>query len=532
MNKFKLMLAISPIAIISTSIVSISCKKVEQTKNPEKQVTIPENNPQNNTGSTGTTNTAQVTKKTKQPSKTQTIQSEPNLRSKDPKFAEIAEKQNQGLILVEGFKGNVLEILKTNKLFFAFSKKGIIYAPEKPKGKDGWAAAKLIFRLRDQGEFNYANQSMKQGDKKTNDLIDFKINENELTIYYKVTKYNGKNKPPYVSENVYTSVFKLEKNPNGIETHQDDFPVDQDPNNDQGSTSISNVEINPKHEKSSKIVAKSINEAKQVEYTNSNFYASLEGKSGQALIDELFKIQKAHRDKTGGYDQLHTTYRDSFVDKYYENDGSVLDIYTEIPNGNDKYNFEFGKYSDTGNREGSGMNREHLVAQSWFNRAAPMKNDAHHVWPSDKQVNALHSNFPFGEVKNGRTISSNGTKLGAGVEDGGQVVEPNDEFKGDIARAFLYFALTYKDKNIRHNQPAQRFFDQGNKINKNFLKTMLKWHYLDPISQFDLDRNNGIYKHQKNRNPFIDYPELVDVVFNGNTSYVFTNKGLAKTLIF
>ena len=47
---------------------------------------------------------------------------------------------------------------------------------------------------------------------------------------------------------------------------------------------------------------------------------------------------------------------------------------------------------------------------------------------------------------------------------------------------------------------------------------MLKnWHVLDPVSQKEIDRNNAIYSIQQNRNPYIDYPELVSLIW-GNDS--------------
>ncbi|MGC7177394.1 endonuclease [Metamycoplasma hominis] len=271
-------------------------------------------------------------------------------------------------------------------------------------------------------------------------------------------------------------------------------------------------------------------------YDNSNdFYKSLDGLSGQNLRDNLFALQKAHRNHSTKYKDLFDTYKDAFVDKYYEKDGSVLDIYEEIPDKEDVFTNWHGKYRDTGKREGQGMNREHLVPQSWFRKNAPMRTDAHHVWPTDKLVNAWHANYPYGTVKElqGNKISKNGTKTGSSVEDGGPVTEPINEFKGDVARAYLYFCLTYNDLNITSSDQSIRVFKEikgKNTITPIFLKTFLAWNNLDKVSKFDIDRNNGVYKHQGNRNPFIDYPELIDVVYNNNNDYVFKNKGIAVGL--
>jgi endonuclease I len=39
-----------------------------------------------------------------------------------------------------------------------------------------------------------------------------------------------------------------------------------------------------------------------------------------------------------------------------------------------------------------------------------------------------------------------------------------------------------------------------------------KWHKDDPVDDEERDRNEKIMKLQGNRNPFIDYPELVDKI--------------------
>jgi endonuclease I len=41
-----------------------------------------------------------------------------------------------------------------------------------------------------------------------------------------------------------------------------------------------------------------------------------------------------------------------------------------------------------------------------------------------------------------------------------------------------------------------------------------KWNQQDPVDQAEMNRNNEIEKIQGNRNPFIDFPELVDQVHN------------------
>ena len=45
------------------------------------------------------------------------------------------------------------------------------------------------------------------------------------------------------------------------------------------------------------------------------------------------------------------------------------------------------------------------------------------------------------------------------------------------------------------------------------LATLLEWHENDPPDDFEMNRNNVVYTWQKNRNPFIDQPELVDYIW-------------------
>jgi len=247
--------------------------------------------------------------------------------------------------------------------------------------------------------------------------------------------------------------------------------------------------------------------------------------TGYVLKTQLYNIIKGHTDR--GYDGLYDTYQTSDKDNYYENDGTVLDMYSERPSSSDPYNYSLGSTQRCGSYliEGDCYNREHIVPQSVFNEAPPMVSDAHHIPPTDGKVNGYRSNYPHGMVGTldnpPATISNptqNGSKLGNGLNTGysagytGVVFEPIDEFKGDIARMYLYFATRYENVVAGYNYDM--FNHTSNQVFTNTFKSiLLAWHAQDGVSQREIDRNNAIYARQGNRNPYIDHPEYVDLVW-------------------
>ena len=42
---------------------------------------------------------------------------------------------------------------------------------------------------------------------------------------------------------------------------------------------------------------------------------------------------------------------------------------------------------------------------------------------------------------------------------------------------------------------------------------LLEWHESDPVDAFERNRNDVLYTYQHNRNPYIDYPEFVDMIW-------------------
>ena len=262
-----------------------------------------------------------------------------------------------------------------------------------------------------------------------------------------------------------------------------------------------------------------------------NYYDSANGLTGYALKSRLKTItSNGHQART--YNQLYDgdgingsngyvdTHSDTAVSSgtNYENDGSILDMYSENPTGTDPYNYTHGN-NQCGNQnsEGDCYNREHLVPQSSFNSAYPMQSDIHSVIPSDGRVNNFRGSLVFGNVASANWTSLNGSKRGSSAMSGysGIVFEPIDEFKGDIARALLYFAVRYE--NTVDGYTSFEMFDGSNDavFFPWAIELLLDWHNnIDPVDQRERERNNAAYNFQNNANPFVDHPEYASMIWN------------------
>lgn len=141
------------------------------------------------------------------------------------------------------------------------------------------------------------------------------------------------------------------------------------------------------------------------------------------------------------------------------------------------------------------FNCEHVVPQSWFSKAEPMKSDLHHLFTCEWDCNSFRSNFPYFDF----TSFSEGIRDKCGRrEDEG--FEP-ERGKGCVARATLYFLVRYPGL----------IGDGQREMKRKGIQTLLDWHYGDLPGIYEFHRNAATYEIQGNRNPFIDWPELVEV---------------------
>lgn len=235
------------------------------------------------------------------------------------------------------------------------------------------------------------------------------------------------------------------------------------------------------------------------------------------------------------YTELWTQYLKSDVKPREVGSGSpmvIWDMYSDNPTGPDPYNFTPGAISEGGQQdngtnvsgEGFLYNREHSTPLNWFNSSGNTNpgpaTDYLHIFPTDKWVNALRDSYIYGEVTNPVTTTLNGSKLGPNAFAGlsGTAFEPIDAYKGDFARAFLYFVTRYQANMPGWNGGVNGVdaFDPTlyPSVDIPYLRLMLKWHAQDPVSDKERSRNDSAYVFQGNRNPYIDLPAIANLVWS------------------
>jgi len=279
-----------------------------------------------------------------------------------------------------------------------------------------------------------------------------------------------------------------------------------------------------------------------------DYYSSATG-TGYTLKTQLSQIISNNTNSSGSsanYGGLWTLYtQPAMRDNYYENNGTLLDIYSENPTGVDAYEYTSTTQQCSGStplNEGGCYNREHIIPQNVFTSQYPMQSDAHFVLPSDNRVNGWRDTYPFGMVVTtmgvactnsaagnaGTTpcFTTNGSRLGRNTNTGyatgysGIVFEPINEFKGDVARAIFYFITRYETRVSTWSYPM--FNGTSTQVlTDTFLEIMKQWHILDPVSNYEIAKNNRIhYNFQGNRNPFIDNPSYVTAIWGTALSSV------------
>jgi len=206
-------------------------------------------------------------------------------------------------------------------------------------------------------------------------------------------------------------------------------------------------------------------------------------------------------------DQRYISYRDiwSFLEIAHEvNTDSVLLFYTQniIPKA--------AKASGAIQALNNYWNREHVWPQSIGLKGTSARRDLHNIVPADRSVNSSRGNKYF-------DIGGSQHKECSECFSDRDSWEPPDPVKGDIARIIFYMDLRY-DGIDNTGAPDLVVVDPvyASKRHLGGLSTLEKWHCVDTVDDRERRRNELVYDHQGNRNPFVDHPHWTEKVFQFN----------------
>jgi len=188
---------------------------------------------------------------------------------------------------------------------------------------------------------------------------------------------------------------------------------------------------------------------------------------------------------------LHTIINNGFVGVTYGEARYILDESDQDPvNENNLILVYLGTSISNIWDNGATWNREHVWPQSLLGSSADngqvnVASDLYNLMPSNPAENSARSNYPFTAILNG--------------------YEPPDNKKGDVARALFYMMIMYDELNLVNTAP--KLYEMG------YLDELISWNSADPVDDFELNRLEVIYSYQLNRNPFVDYPHFVELIW-------------------
>ncbi len=243
----------------------------------------------------------------------------------------------------------------------------------------------------------------------------------------------------------------------------------------------------------------------------SGYYDNAEGLSGSRLKTALFNIISTHTALS--YNDLWTYFPST--DCKSDDATQIWDMYSDSVS---YFSYHYG------------LEREHCVPKSWWNEddivTATGDNsvqycDLFNMYPANGDANQAKLNYPLCDVTSGSSFDNGSALVGysSRTDYTGKAFEPADEYKGDFARTYLYMATCYQDIDTWNTYSYCMFVSEDYPGFTDWsLDLLLEWCTNDPVSTKETDRNDAVYQIQGNRNPYIDYPEMINAIWSDTTS--------------
>lgn len=256
--------------------------------------------------------------------------------------------------------------------------------------------------------------------------------------------------------------------------------------------------------------------------------------SGNALAQIPDGYYDALKDKKGAElkTAVHNIIKNANVLDYGSGKGSTWWGFYSTDNDNgyviDRYSNNRVKFVSRG-AVASGMNIEHSFPKSWWGGSKNQAyKDLYNLMPSDSKANSSKSNYGMGFVTE-VSYENDCIKVGDG-DQGFKVWQPSTEWQGDFSRGYMYMATAYQ--NLTWTGEGLNSLEKGDypTLKTWAYKLYIKWCKADPVSQTEIDRNEAVYKIQGNRNPFVDFPNLMEYIWGDSIDYAFDPATTVKSV--
>ncbi len=250
------------------------------------------------------------------------------------------------------------------------------------------------------------------------------------------------------------------------------------------------------------------------------YYDSLNGKSGEEL-------------KTA----IHNLIQPTQVLNYGKGEGSTWSGFYKTDRLDDnqvveRYSTDVFYFTSATNAP-TGMNIEHSFPKSWWggSESVPAYKDLFNLMPSKTEANSKKANYPMGIVKGNASYDNGAVKIGTSQE-GVKVWEPIAKWRGDFSRGMMYMATAYQDYTWKSGDGRDKdILVQGAypTLKEWAYKLYIQWAMEDAVDELETKRNNAVADIQGNRNPYVDFPNLMHYVWGDSVGVAFNPMTTVKT---
>lgn len=252
-----------------------------------------------------------------------------------------------------------------------------------------------------------------------------------------------------------------------------------------------------------------------------SYYKNIKGLKGDNLLEGLAEISKENHKTFTSYDSLRSAL--AYSDEDPNDTSKIIDFYTGWSISN--------KWDG-----GDTWNREHVWCQSLSGKlygTSYAGSDIHHIRPLISSINGDRNNGLYTDREScGSSIPLteyfyNGKSTGC-YNKGHDYWEPRDSVKGDVARILMYMYMHYSNevsnnvgykidsKNISGDLKITNIVYTSQKDADACWDLLIKWNALDPVDNFETNRNKYCASVTGVRNPFIDHEEFANMIWNSS----------------